>query len=794
MVAVACALAWAPSVNADVVSLRPDGSVLALATLQDGGDVQTVLVALGPGGAIDPGFADAGILRRLDPSARMAVMHDGAVRLLTERVDCDLDFTACDVNALLRRFGSHGDPDGETVLDDGIEHWPETVDVAPAGDGLLALLWSWDGPTVFRLDALGNPLTQAVVPLGLSESPLQVLAAANGDAVVVTSLGLVRMDAAGPVSGFGDDGRVAMGALHVRAAALAADAVAVTGTLEAPSTTNVARVREDGTLDPAFAGDGRAEIDAGDGRRIDPADVKGSPGGTIVVAGTTTGGASDFAIARLGAGGALDDSYGDDGRALVDFAGRDDRLRAIAVGDDGSVVAIGTSRPAGAAEPTELAVARLLPDGSPDPDFGADGRARIAVDVKPPGVTVEQAPAERAIVPPTVTVAGGSPEPDAVVACTLDDAAPLPCAEPVTFGPLGVGQHRLVVSATDAVGNRSTAVRRFDVTPHTAITAAPPALAGASSAKLSFAEVGLPGAPIPQPYYPLHRYECRLDGAPAWDACSSPWTIADLPDGPHSAEVRRVLEYWWCCHEESDNPILDHRVVEPVPARAQWRTDTRPPATAVLSAPGRRTQDTTATVAFAADEEVAGSECRLDAGEWTACTSPVSYSGLALGGHELWIRSTDLAGHREEPGAHLAWDVVAPAPVVEPPPAVEPPGVALARRRAAAHDGLTVRAAAKRLSPRRGLPVLVGSAVDALVHVDGTVRVRGARRRARVTPIDARVTAATPASLRIRLPRAARALVRRAGRHRLVFRLAVTLADPDAELTTRVYRLEVPPR
>ena len=73
----------------------------------------------------------------------------------------------------------------------------------------------------------------------------------------------------------------------------------------------------------------------------------------------------------------------------------------------------------------------------------------------------------------------------------------------------------------------------------------------------------------------------------------------------------------------------------------------------------------------------------------------------------------------------------------------------------------------------------------------GTVQVRGARRRVRLTPLDASVTAAAQRMLRLRFPRPARALARHAGRRALVVRVTVTLADPGAELTTRRFRLVV---
>lgn len=77
---------------------------------------------------------------------------------------------------------------------------------------------------------------------------------------------------------------------------------------------------------------------------------------------------------------AFDTDFDTDGRAIVDFAGNLDGARAVAAQADGRIVLTGIARqPAVTDGPVYsfVGVARLLADGSPDPDFDADGRLTL---------------------------------------------------------------------------------------------------------------------------------------------------------------------------------------------------------------------------------------------------------------------------------------------------------------------------------------------------------------------------------------------------------------------------------
>ena len=96
--------------------------------------------------------------------------------------------------------------------------------------------------------------------------------------------------------------------------------------------------------------------------------------------------------------------------------------------------------------------------------------------------------------------------------------------------------------------------------------------------------------------------------------------------------------------------------------------DTAAPETTILSGPAATTTATAAGFSFAASEEGAAFECRLDTGKWSACVSPRSYASLRLGSHQFGVRATDAAGNTDKTPATATWTVEATPPPPPPPP------------------------------------------------------------------------------------------------------------------------------
>jgi hypothetical protein len=86
--------------------------------------------------------------------------------------------------------------------------------------------------------------------------------------------------------------------------------------------------------------------------------------------------------------------------------------------------------------------------------------------------------------------------------------------------------------------------------------------------------------------------------------------------------------------------------------------DTTPPDTTITAAPLAVSTSSSASFSFTATEAGSSFACQLDASAFAACTSPQSYSGLALGTHTFQVRATDPAGNTDPTPASYTWIVV----------------------------------------------------------------------------------------------------------------------------------------
>jgi uncharacterized delta-60 repeat protein len=208
---------------------------------------------------------------------------------------------------------------------------------------------------------------------------------------------LARYDTDGTLDPtFGGNGKVltALGdplscSSDAQAAAIQADGkIIAAGETLCPTTTGsrmsfgVARYDADGTLDSSFGGDGKVRTNFTAGSDI-ASGVAVQPDGKIVVAGTASEGldAERFALARYETDGALDPTFGVDGKVITGFRGRRCGARAhpdgMALQPDGKIVAAGVgycSATVGSPSHPRWALARYDTEGTLDPTFGGDGR------------------------------------------------------------------------------------------------------------------------------------------------------------------------------------------------------------------------------------------------------------------------------------------------------------------------------------------------------------------------------------------------------------------------------------
>jgi uncharacterized delta-60 repeat protein len=135
----------------------------------------------------------------------------------------------------------------------------------------------------------------------------------------------------------------------------------------------VARLNADGSPDTGFSGDGRLPLQPASGSVS--WDMVVQPDGKIVVAGYESG--SSFLVTRLKPDGSYDEDFANgEGLAAVSFGSSDmDTANAVALQASGKIVVAGSTT-TGASK--RLAVARLQPGGSLDTTFSGDGKQTLS--------------------------------------------------------------------------------------------------------------------------------------------------------------------------------------------------------------------------------------------------------------------------------------------------------------------------------------------------------------------------------------------------------------------------------
>lgn len=165
-----------------------------------------------------------------------------------------------------------------------------------------------------------------------------------------------------------------------QAAALQADGkLLVVGhyTIGAATKAYVMRMMTDGSLDNSFNGNGRQLIGFVTGSENGISIVL-QPDGKILAGATSIGSGATTAVFRLNADGSMDNSFNGNGRQVFSMGGAT-LLGNLRLQADGKIVAAG--RTPGPLGKSDWALARILPGGALDPSFNGNGRLTLPVSV-----------------------------------------------------------------------------------------------------------------------------------------------------------------------------------------------------------------------------------------------------------------------------------------------------------------------------------------------------------------------------------------------------------------------------
>jgi uncharacterized delta-60 repeat protein len=301
------------------------------------------------------------------------------------------------VHAVAGRFSANGVPDA-TFGEAGVALGPSGAQAnAVVLDAQKRIVTAGGGGGAFvlaRLDAGGVP-DAAFGIKGVARIPFPVATSSVRGAWAMAIDGAGRIVAAGGVDGalafirltpdgspdttFNGTGRAVISAGSdssfdgVRAMVLDASG-RIVAVANAGSNFVIVRLNADGTPDASFGTGGRAASSVPAGTAAAAA-LAIDAGGRIVVAGYTYA-YEHFVLLRYKADGSLDAGFGDAGIARATFPGASMTAGGLVIDAAGRLVVVGSAY---RDWKYQLALARLLSDGTPDPTFGGNGTSTVSV-------------------------------------------------------------------------------------------------------------------------------------------------------------------------------------------------------------------------------------------------------------------------------------------------------------------------------------------------------------------------------------------------------------------------------
>jgi len=224
----------------------------------------------------------------------------------------------------------------------------------------------------------------------------------------------------------------------------------------------------------------------------------------------------------------------------------------------------------------------------------------------------------------------------------IDGGAFVPCASPWPLTDIANGSHNITVCAFDKAGNHAESC----CTVHIDNSGPAPFAAAVSPAGWTCGPVIVTFSTTDEPSGVVGYY-ARIDGGGSM-AAASPWTLPSLADGPHNITVG-AIDAAGNTGESTVCAYIDR---------------TAPQKLNVTATPGCWTSQIV-TVNFSAEDKCSGLDSfrvQVDKGDFTVATSPLSYSDLPDGIHNITVRARDKAGNLADATVQAFIDRSAPSP------------------------------------------------------------------------------------------------------------------------------------
>ncbi|MBI2692088.1 MAG: hypothetical protein HYX29_09125, partial [Solirubrobacterales bacterium] len=204
------------------------------------------------------------------------------------------------------------------------------------------------------------------------------------------------------------------------------------------------------------------------------------------------------------------------------------------------------------------------------------------------------------------------------VTCKLDTGTATACTSPLSYEELSEGSHSVTIAASNVAG-KATVMRTFKVDTISPTVSISAPLVGSnikSPVRVTFASTDST---------PVLARSCRVDSDAA-APCVSGATFP-LAGGNHTITV-----------SVTDSAANVGSSSVSFFARSAPRVTIATPAADAFVGPGPL------AISFSATESPTTTKCKLDSGVATACTSPKTYSGLAVGQHSITVSATNATG------------------------------------------------------------------------------------------------------------------------------------------------------